>query len=350
MNQPVDDEAIELRAFAGFDEIADDEPIPVRESGVEPGVLAHDSARRAISLRVEPPGEPQAKGTKYYVVDTATGERSYAGIIHTYFSRRGISRASNLLKYDRFEFENEVGAWSHFLWPTVMAESGGRYISINAWDRAHFTWGFYQLAAHTARDNLILLMHELVQLPSCQIYFPDLTLHDGQVAQIVDGSPRTLEREVKVPVGSWVETQIPDFMQYLNPSSKRVEEREVLTAAKFALWAINDPAMRQKTVEVSVDIMKRKLRYRAKMFDLFGKRPELAIWVSDMFHHGRGSQSQVRAALKLETLDAQLDALSEIDTTGKHSARRKTVKRFVEKLMAEGRFEGERLGFGGLPL
>lgn len=346
MTESENQDDIELRAFADFDDIADDEDIPVSE----PVILTEEKAKRAISLSVEPPGEPQAKGTKYYVVNAATGERSYAGKVHTYGSRRGISRASNLLRYDRFEFENEVGAWSHFLWPTVMAESGGRYISINAWDRAHFTWGFYQLAAHTARDNLILLMRELVQLPSCQEYFPDLTLHNGQVAKIVDGQPKTLEREVDVAVGSWVETQIPDFMKYLNPDSRRVDEREVLSAAKFALWAINDPAMRQKTVEVSVDIMKRKLRHRAKMFGLFGKRLELAIWVSDMFHHGRGSRSQVRAALKLNSFEKQLNALSKIDTTGKHAARLKNVKTYVEKLIDEGRFDGQVLGSGDFVL
>jgi hypothetical protein len=346
MTESENQDDLELRAFEGFDEIADDEDIPVGE----PAIFAEKRGERTISLSVEPSGEPQAKGTKYYVVNTVTGERSYAGKVHTYGSRRGISRASNLLKYNRFEFENEVGAWSHFLWPTVMAESGGRYISINAWDRAHFTWGFYQLAAHTARDNLILLMRELVQLPLCQEYFPDLTLHNSQVAQIVDGKPKTLEREVIVPIGKYKETQIPDFMKYLNPNSRRVDEREVLSAAKFALWAINDPAMRQKTVEVSVDIMKRKLRYRAKMFGLFGKRLELAVWVSDMFHHGRGSRKQVRDALKLNSFDKQLDALSKIDTTGKHDARLKNVKIYVEKLMDEGRFDGQVLGSGDFVL
>jgi hypothetical protein len=78
--------------------------------------------------------------------------------------------------------------------------------------------------------------------------------------------------------------------------------------------------------------MKRKIKARAGTFGLVGKRPELAIWVSDMFHHGRGSTSQVRAALALPTFAQQLDALSRIDTTGKHAARLKTVKKKVQVL------------------
>ena len=41
-------------------------------------------------------------------------------------------------------------------------------------------------------------------------------------------------------------------MAYLNPSSFRVDEKEVLTAAKFAAWASEDKAMRDATVRVSV--------------------------------------------------------------------------------------------------
>src|SRR5690606_6633196 len=207
---------------------------------------------------------------------------------------RGISRSSTLLEYDRFQAEEQMGLWAHFIWPTVMAESNGRYISINAWDRAHFTWGFYQLAAHTAGDNLILLMRELVQLPLVARYFPDLKLVDGKVARETDAGPVSLEREVTVDVGGRPERQLPDFMAYLNPSSFRVDEREVLTAAKFASWALEDKEMRDATVRVSVAIMKRKIKARAQSLGLIGKRPELAIWVSDILHQGRAKLAHIQ--------------------------------------------------------
>jgi hypothetical protein len=297
-----------------------------------------------------PEGEPQESGTRYFVLDEDTGETFFAGKVLKYRSRRGLSRSSTLLEYDRFDSEQQMGAWAHFIWPTVMAESNGRYISINAWDRAHFTWGFYQLAAHTARDNLILLMRELVQLPSAARYFPDLTLVDGKVARKTASGTISLEREQQVTVGDGIETQLPDFMAYLNPSSFRVDEGEVLTAAKFAGWALEDKAMRDATVRVSVAIMKRKIKARAGTFGLIGKRPELAIWISDMFHHGRGSTSQAKAALELPTFDKQLDALSKIDTTGEHAARLESVQRSVQVLLDENRFRDVRFGEGSLSL
>ncbi len=301
-----------------------------------------------IKFRVEPAGEPQTQGTKYDVIDEDGGRRFYVGYVQHYGSRIGIARASDELIYDRFAEEARVGAWAHFIWPSVMGESNGRYLSINAWDRAHFTWGFYQLAAHTPNDNLILLMRKLLELPSAKRYFPDLILDGGKVARLTASGAKSLEREVSVPVGDGHETQIPDFMQYLNPSSRRVDNAEVITVAKFIDWARNDPGMRANTVIISLGIMKRKAKHWADRFGLHGKRPELAIWISDMFHQGRGSVAEVKAALARPTFEKQLEALSRIDTTGKHAARLRTVRAHVQTLLNEGRFASVEFGHGAL--
>jgi hypothetical protein len=327
---------------------ADSESLPA--APLEPDLAAPAAERAPVRYKVLPAGEPQGGGTKYSVLDQDTNEIFFAGKVLTFKSRRGLSRSSTLLQYDRFDAAQQMGAWAHFIWPTVMAESNGRYISINAWDRAHFTWGFYQLAAHTARDNLILLMRELVKLPSAARFFPDLTLVDGKVARKTESGTISLEREERVQVGNGTETQIPDFMAYLNPSSFRVDEKEVLTAAKFAAWASEDKAMRDATVRVSVGIMKRKIKARAGTFGLVGKRPELAIWISDMFHHGRGSINQAKAALTLPTFARQLEALSRIDITGDHAARLDSVRHSVQVLMDEERFKDVRFGDGSLSL
>jgi len=303
-----------------------------------------------VNFVVDPSGEPQEIGTKFYVTDHETSKRVYVGRVTRYGSRRGLSRYSDSIPYDRFKAEAANGAWSHFIYPTVMAESGGRHLVINAWDRAHFTWGFYQLAAHTARDNLILLMRELVALPSAKRYFPDLLLVGGKVARRTSNGTVNLEREVEVDVGGWTETQIPDFMTYLNPSSRRLDNQEVIASAKFIAWAEEDPAMLETTIRVSVQIMKRKIGYCARRLDLYGKRPELAIWVSDMFHQGRGSVDLARAALREPTFSRQLETLSKIDTTGNHPERLSTVRQHVQVLLDERRFEGSSFGEGDLQL
>ncbi len=295
-----------------------------------------------VEFSVDPVGEPQQKKQKYFAIEEQTGRRIYVGYVAYYYSRKGIARYSGDLVYDRFQEEMRIGLWAHFIWPTVMAEGGGQHLVINTWDRAHFTWGFYQLAAHTADANLILLMRELLKLPTAKFYFPDLVLQNGKVAKLTQSGPRSLESPV------WSEEhremQIPDFMTYMNPSTTRVENAEVLNAAKFIDWALRDPEMLAATVRVSLGIMRRKIASRAATFGLIGRRPELAIWISDMFHQGRGSTKQVKAALALPTFDQQLDALSKIDTTGGQAPRLATVKSCVGKLLSEGRFNGVEFG------
>ena len=108
--------------------------------------------------------------------------------------------------------------------------------------------------------------------------------------------------------------------------------------------------MLEATIRVSSEIMKRKIRHWANRLNLIGKRPELAIWVSDMFHQGRGSLDKAREALNQPTLARQLQALSEIDTTGHHAPRRATVRQHVKVLLDEGRFDGAAFGEGALAL
>ncbi|TIV25116.1 MAG: hypothetical protein E5W02_00625 [Mesorhizobium sp.] len=321
------------------DEYATDEPSkegPTRERA--------RPKSRARTFTIEPANEPQRSGVSFYATEASTGERFFVAKSTRYVQRRGLARSSTLLIYDRFQAANQIGAWAHFIWPTAMGESNARHLTINSYDRAHFTWGFFQLAAHTPKDNLILLMRELLGLSSAAAYFPDLKLVNGRVHQVTSSGEVDLEHEEAVPVGSQTEVQIPRFMRYLNPDSYRVDNAEVLTAAKFVHWSLNDPKVIEKTIEVALRIVKRKMNAFAQRYDLFGRRPELAIWVLDMFHQGRGSVSQVKAALQLSSFSAQLDALSKIDVTGVHEQRLRTVRECVKILMDENVFAGIKFG------
>jgi hypothetical protein len=110
------------------------------------------------------------------------------------------------------------------MWPTIVAESaGGHHLLVNTYDRARFTFGFYQLAAHTPDDNLILLFRELLKLQNAATYFPDLTLQSNRVHRIAGGQSHSLETVTSVhrPNGK-LEKQILGFMAYLNPDTTNV--------------------------------------------------------------------------------------------------------------------------------
>lgn len=255
------------------------------------------------------------------------------------------------LFYDRVEAEGDIGLWAHFIWPTVVAESaGGHHLLINTYDRARFTFGFYQLAAHTPNDNLILLFRALLQLPRAADYFPDLTLKGGKVHRRENGALTSLEvvTNVQRPNGRF-EDQLVGFMSYLNPDTFNVGEIEALNSAKLMDWLLNDPEAVAISVRIAMAIMRRKVKAQASTFSLRGKDPRLAIWVSDIRHQGRGSKDEIKGALALSSLSERLAGLAAIGASS-HRARIASVKNSIQALHREGRFNGVVLGDPQLPL
>jgi hypothetical protein len=291
----------------------------------------------------------EQKGSEYFALDE-DGERCLVGKAMSYPLQhsRGLGLYGRSKRYDRFEEEKRSGLWAHFIWPSAMAESQGREIVLNTWDRAHLTWGFYQLAAHTADENLIVLFRELLKLPLARFYFLDLTLHEDRVALVTEQGPRSLEGVVVNQRNR--ERQIPDFMSYLNPSITSIDDAEVLNCAKLVHWAARDPEMLITTTRVSIDTMKRKLARLDKMFSLTGRRPEVALWVSDIFHQGRARKETVARALALPDTAQQLAALAQIDGGGKYASRCTTVRKHLAVLIDERRFDGVVFGQGPLSL
>lgn len=327
-----------------------------------------DVSISSVDFSFEPSAEPIANTTRCFARERADPERFFVASAVKYQSMRGLGIVAggidllNSPKYNRLVEESRLGLWAHFMAPTVAAESfGGLHLLVNSYDRAAFTFGFYQLAAHTPNENLIILFRALVKLPNARAYFPDLSLSaSGHVTQQTASGPKNLEREVEVTLASGNrETQIPDFMAYLNPSVASVEIRELSNAARLMHWVRRDPAAMNASVLVPYQTMRKKIDRFAPVFDLVGKEPELAIWVSDLKHHGRGGRlvnDKIKAALREPTFEKKLAALSKIDNyndanpNGQFKERRDTVGAVVNQLRREGRFAGVKFGEGPLSL
>ena len=297
--------------------------------------------------RAQRKGSTDAPFVVAQTVSFSDGDGPHKGLYQT-----RILNEIPALRYDRQASQAFLGLWAHFIWPTVVAESGGHHLLFNTYDRARFTFGFYQLAAHTPGDNLILLFRELLALPTAASYFPDLSLKSGKVQRTDGATTFSLEAVTAVhrPNGK-VENQLFSFMTFLNPNTLEAGPTEALNAAKLMHWLLNDPKAVEASVRVAVGIMKGKIAAAAAAFKLRGKDPRLAIWVSDIRHQGRGGSDAIRAALAKPTLADQLTALSLIGSGNKdYDGRRKTVKDRIADLQAEGVFAGVTLGDTKLPL
>lgn len=73
------------------------------------------------------------------------------------------SAQSTDLIFKSEDYEPEFGFFAHFISPTVKVESNSSFICLNTYDRAFFTFGFMQFAAHvtwssfSAQENLLTL-------------------------------------------------------------------------------------------------------------------------------------------------------------------------------------------------
>ena len=277
----------------------------------------------------------EKKGSRDYWAKVEGGPDFYVGRGVPYGSYYGLyQRISDLPKliggtYDPETAAGQIGDWGHVLWPTMQAESSGYFCRINTYDRARFTFGCFQMAAHTAGDNLILLMRKLLGFPEKNRYFPDLTLVDGKVHRLIDGQPHSLEREVVNP--DTKETELPDFMAYLNPSLTEVDDDEVLNAAKMMLWCDEQENARGAQIEFAKSTIKSKMHYVIGKGIPFLDLPAYeAIWIMDARHQGRAKISHIKSALSKHN---RYEALKWMGKAEKYTDRIKVVDNYIQKLI-----------------
>jgi peptidoglycan hydrolase-like protein with peptidoglycan-binding domain len=258
--------------------------------------------------------------------------------------RRGLWQDRNLAQikdvgvYAPADYVGTHGKWAYFIRPTIKGESAGYFGRLNSYDRAAFTFGAPQLAAHTPDENLILLFRALLALPTAQHYFPELSLASGQVTWTkADGSRQNLEAAANVtrPNGR-VESQLSNFMAYLNPDPAKVGAEEVSAGARLMAWAKEDAQARDAQIDVLVRRMKKLVAdAKGKLSAFDGTDWRIAIWVADIRYQGRGNYAAIKVAL------AQPDPLGALSLIGgSYAERRKTIKEDIALLEADGLLNG----------
>jgi hypothetical protein len=235
--------------------------------------------------------------------------RFYVGSDVRYGSRRGLANHYNPQGplYHPADWEPEHGHWAWYLYPTIRCESRGFFTCLNSYDRARFTFGHMQLAAHTPDDNLVALLREMLALPAAQAYFPDLTVVDGRVHRRLDtddggdggdGGTEALESGHSTAA----------LQDYLNPDEEAVDDAETDRAARFVDWCVRDPALRALQVRFTIAQQREKLRYYATRLPLDGLVDRLVLVVLDVLHQGRGGfRSLGRALGEDDPFDALLN-------------------------------------------
>jgi peptidoglycan hydrolase-like protein with peptidoglycan-binding domain len=248
--------------------------------------------------------------------------------------------------YTAADFTPAFGQWAHFIEPTLIAEGGGRFATLNTYDRAAFTFGAPQFAAHTPGQNFIILLRELLTLPDADKHFPELSLRSTSsgkktVHLKTNGGFQNLEAIAQVtrPNGR-TEKQLANLMKYLNPSPGDIDANELSAAARLMNWLRLDPKAKELQIKVFIDHAKDKLaEAKRKVAGFDGRDWRIALWILDIRHQGRGTFAEMSAAVGAPDPQAALKAIG----WPKYKGRIKTVDAAVTKLASSGVLNGFRV-------
>jgi hypothetical protein len=198
-------------------------------------------------------------------------------------------------KYNAAEYRDRFKGLADLIRPTAAAESSMMFNRLNTYDRAAFTFGFMQLAAHTPRDNFVLLLRALLTQAKAKDYFPDLTLVAGLVR---DRSGQNLEQQDPAT------GDLTLLMRYFKPVDDRVTQEEATAGGKLMHWMATDQHARDAQVQVATALFQQRWRYFSQKFQIDLRsipieiRAPVFVWTMDIRHQGRGSYQAMASAIK----------------------------------------------------
>lgn len=287
---------------------------------------------------------------------TSSGLSFIVGTSTTYtddMTRTGLFQGASAItdslqfgSYKAADFAGAFGQWAHFIEPTLAAEGGARFATLNTYDRAAFTFGAPQLAAHTPSANFILYLRALLGLPGADKHFPELSIRANAanrrtVHLAKAGGFEDLEEVVEVvrPNGRR-EKQLAKLMAYLNSSPTAIDAAELSAAARLMNWLRLDAKAKELQIQVFINSAKSRLATaKTKTAGFDGRDWRTALWVMDILHQGRGSFAQMSVAMASDNPEAALKRFGQ----PQFRERIRTVSAAVDRLAASNVLNGFRV-------
>lgn len=231
--------------------------------------------------------------------------------------------------YNPEDYKSQYGFWAYFIYPTAKAESQGSFKCLNTYDRAKFTFGFMQYAAHVPNGDFVRFFKELLQLPNAKEYFPKLVLQNGRIFyRSANGTLSQLENDLS--------TQ--DLMNYLNPTLNDVENQELICSSRFVHWATNDQDHRRIQVDTVIALYKENMKAYHNRFNLHNVPANVCLMICDIRHQGRAKNDRIANALN--TNGDYQKAFANLCTIGdtNYKPRITTVKNTIKTLTNQNLF------------
>jgi hypothetical protein len=233
--------------------------------------------------------------------------------LYNIFARTPLTK----LNYDPANYRSEFGFWAEFIDPTAECE-GRNFLTLNSYDRAAFTFGFGQFAAHVPNGDFVKYFREILQRPEAADYFPTLRVAGGRIEKIDGAAPVALETDQSTAA----------LMKYLNPTLDEVEDSEVIAAAKFIHWTVTHRPARLAQIEEMIDTYRGFMRAADTRRLIDGRTADQCCVVADILHHGRGGRiawTSIADAIRSSRPFENLVAIG----APKWDERKRTLKRMI---------------------
>lgn len=268
------------------------------------------------------------KDAKNWVASVDSGSEFFVGRDVFYEGNRGLQNiADNSAgQYQASDYRNQYGFWADFIAPTAKCESNNFFNCLNTYDRAFFTFGFLQYAAHIPNGDFVKFFNNLLATPLGKGYFPELFVQTGQIFRETNNGNTQLTNN----------DSTKKLMVYLNPTLASIEEQEVIQAAKFIHWAIHSQQHRDIQVQYGIEHFKQSVQQHARWYPLDGFPDKLCVVIEDIHHQGRAKKNVVYEALDTNgDYDKAFNNLLSIGEQN-YSVRIKTLTKEIQQLVKSG--------------
>jgi len=268
--------------------------------------------------------------TAYYAKLTNSNDPKFTiGYRTKYLDNFGLYNVDtkNGMVYQPDLFSATYGFWADFIYPTAYVESRGSFFCFNTYDRAKFTFGFMQYAAHVPNGDFVKFLRELLKLPLAPDYFPRLELKDNRIHYRHANQTLTpLEND----------TSSQALMDYLNPTLLEIDTQETICTARMVHWAQHDEQNRLTQVRLAIDHYKTNLpRYHTRL-NLDQAPAKICLVVCDILHQGRGTYDRIASALNTNGNQEQAYTNLLIIGNSNYSSRINSLKRKITEGLNTG--------------
>ena len=159
--------------------------------------------------------------------------------------------AKDLPLYDVEVMSLIHGQIARLAWPSIMAASRGKVLTLDAQRPGNFAWGPLLVSAGTP-EGIGFVLRRIFRLQSARKFFPDLSIEDGRVVLISEWGSANLEECLWDPSDPDAEHDCMLMREYLNPTPKKPMTKPHKNVTNFIAWAEADPEVSRETVRGSL--------------------------------------------------------------------------------------------------